>query len=141
MLEAPIVDVTSREFYGEGYDDSDKRIPDMTIIHRQLGKHLTSTYCHVATTLLQTSILSCITTQLNLWFLRIGVGCIAASVRYERDCGSILIGDSDAGWEPSTPLRVLLEVTLRYQHTTYARSVKASMAKVHAQPQTTLRTL
>lgn len=80
MLEAPIVDVTSREFYGEGYDDSDKRIPDMTIIHRQLG------------------------------------------------------------WEPSTPLRTLLEVTLRYQHTTYARAMKDSMAKVHAKPQTSVRT-
>lgn len=36
-LEAPTVDVSSKEFYGEGYDDSDKRIPDMTIINRQLG--------------------------------------------------------------------------------------------------------
>lgn len=32
------VDVTGQEFYGPGYDDSDKRIPDMTIIKRQLGK-------------------------------------------------------------------------------------------------------
>lgn len=31
------IDVTSQEFYGVGYDDSDKRIPDMTIIKRQLG--------------------------------------------------------------------------------------------------------
>jgi UDP-apiose/xylose synthase len=30
------IDVTSQEFYGVGYDDSDKRIPDMTIIKRQL---------------------------------------------------------------------------------------------------------
>ncbi|KAG5248079.1 UDP-D-APIOSE/UDP-D-XYLOSE SYNTHASE family protein [Salix suchowensis] len=36
-LEKPTVDVSSKEFYGEGYDDSDKRIPDMTIINRQLG--------------------------------------------------------------------------------------------------------
>ncbi|KAE9461344.1 hypothetical protein C3L33_06779, partial [Rhododendron williamsianum] len=36
-LEVPTVDVSSKEFYGEGYDDSDKRIPDMTIINRQLG--------------------------------------------------------------------------------------------------------
>ncbi|KAG5140642.1 hypothetical protein JHK84_034410 [Glycine max] len=36
-LEKPIIDVSSKEFYGEGYDDSDKRIPDMTIINRQLG--------------------------------------------------------------------------------------------------------
>jgi hypothetical protein len=36
-LEEPTVDVSSKEFYGEGYDDSDKRIPDMTIINRQLG--------------------------------------------------------------------------------------------------------
>ena len=33
----PTIDVSSKEFYGEGYDDSDKRIPDMTIINRQLG--------------------------------------------------------------------------------------------------------
>ncbi|KAM7522454.1 hypothetical protein LguiA_012356 [Lonicera macranthoides] len=36
-LEKPTIDVSSKEFYGEGYDDSDKRIPDMTIINRQLG--------------------------------------------------------------------------------------------------------
>lgn len=36
-LEVPTVDVTSQEFYGEGYDDSDKRIPDMTIIKKQLN--------------------------------------------------------------------------------------------------------
>ncbi|PPR80703.1 hypothetical protein GOBAR_AA40012 [Gossypium barbadense] len=36
-LESPTIDVSSKEFYGEGYDDSDKRIPDMTIINRQLG--------------------------------------------------------------------------------------------------------
>lgn len=36
-LETPTVDVSSKEFYGVGYDDSDKRIPDMTIINRQLG--------------------------------------------------------------------------------------------------------
>lgn len=36
-LEVPTVDVSSKVFYGEGYDDSDKRIPDMTIINRQLG--------------------------------------------------------------------------------------------------------
>jgi len=34
----PTIDVSSKEFYGEGYDDSDKRIPDMTIINKQLGK-------------------------------------------------------------------------------------------------------
>ncbi|RVW98952.1 UDP-D-apiose/UDP-D-xylose synthase 2 [Vitis vinifera] len=37
MTEVPTVDVSSKEFYGEGYDDSDKRIPDMTIINKQLG--------------------------------------------------------------------------------------------------------
>ncbi|MBA0858123.1 hypothetical protein Goshw_021921, partial [Gossypium schwendimanii] len=37
VLESPTVDVSSKEFYGEGYDDSDKRIPDMTIINKQLG--------------------------------------------------------------------------------------------------------
>ena len=36
-LEVPTIDVSSKEFYGEGYDDSDKRIPDMTIINTQLG--------------------------------------------------------------------------------------------------------
>ncbi|KAL6202898.1 hypothetical protein ACLB2K_026602 [Fragaria x ananassa] len=36
-LEQPTIDVSSKEFYGVGYDDSDKRIPDMTIINRQLG--------------------------------------------------------------------------------------------------------
>ncbi|CAL0333998.1 unnamed protein product [Lupinus luteus] len=35
--ETPTIDVSSKEFYGEGYDDSDKRIPDMTIINKQLG--------------------------------------------------------------------------------------------------------
>lgn len=37
-LEEPTIDVSSKEFYGEGYDDSDKRIPD--IINRQLGKNV-----------------------------------------------------------------------------------------------------
>ncbi|PKU82645.1 UDP-D-apiose/UDP-D-xylose synthase 2 [Dendrobium catenatum] len=36
-LEVPTIDISSEEFYGEGYDDSDRRIPDMTIINRQLG--------------------------------------------------------------------------------------------------------
>jgi UDP-apiose/xylose synthase len=36
--EVATVDVTSKEFYGVGYDDSDKRIPDMTIIKKQLGE-------------------------------------------------------------------------------------------------------
>lgn len=40
-IDSPTVDVTSKEFYGEGYDDSDKRIPDMTIINQQLGIALT----------------------------------------------------------------------------------------------------
>ncbi|GLJ40425.1 hypothetical protein SUGI_0832580 [Cryptomeria japonica] len=35
-LDMPTIDVSSKEFYGEGYDDSDKRIPDMTIIKQQL---------------------------------------------------------------------------------------------------------
>lgn len=39
-IVSPTVDVSSKEFYGEGYDDSDKRIPDMTIINRQLGNFL-----------------------------------------------------------------------------------------------------
>lgn len=36
-IDSPTIDVSSKEFYGEGYDDSDKRIPDMTIINKQLG--------------------------------------------------------------------------------------------------------
>jgi hypothetical protein len=32
-----MIDVSSNQFYGEGYDDSDKRIPDMSIINKQLG--------------------------------------------------------------------------------------------------------
>ncbi|KAI5388702.1 hypothetical protein KIW84_074391 [Lathyrus oleraceus] len=31
------LDVTSKDFNGRGYDDSDRRIPDMTIITKQLG--------------------------------------------------------------------------------------------------------
>jgi len=31
------VDVSAEDFYGKGYDDSDRRIPDMTIITKQLG--------------------------------------------------------------------------------------------------------
>lgn len=42
-MEVPTIDVSSKEFYGEGYDDSDKRIPDMTIINRQLGIFLSFT--------------------------------------------------------------------------------------------------
>lgn len=37
MLEQPTIDISSKDFYGVGYDDSDKRIPDMTIINKQLG--------------------------------------------------------------------------------------------------------
>lgn len=43
-IESPTIDVSSKEFYGEGYDDSDKRIPDMTIINRQLGNLLLMFY-------------------------------------------------------------------------------------------------
>lgn len=35
--------MSSQEFYGAGYDDSDKRIPDMTIINKQLGMIFFST--------------------------------------------------------------------------------------------------
>nr|AOG75413.1 UDP-apiose/UDP-xylose synthase [Netrium digitus] len=35
--ETPMLDISSQAFYGEGYDDSDRRIPDMVIIQRQLG--------------------------------------------------------------------------------------------------------
>lgn len=41
LPETPTVDVSSRDFYGVGYDDSDKRIPDMTLIHKQLGEQWT----------------------------------------------------------------------------------------------------
>ncbi len=34
---APIVSVTGREFYGEGYEDCDRRIPDCSKVHRLLG--------------------------------------------------------------------------------------------------------
>ncbi|GJY15393.1 DNA helicase [Tanacetum coccineum] len=37
-IETPTIDVSSKEFYGEGYDDSDKRIPYMTIINKQLDE-------------------------------------------------------------------------------------------------------
>lgn len=47
-LETPTVDVSSKEFYGEGYDDSDKRIPDMTIINRQLGNNSIPYLCQNA---------------------------------------------------------------------------------------------
>eukprot|EP00475_Leptophrys_vorax_P032944 TRINITY_DN51435_c0_g1_i2.p1 TRINITY_DN51435_c0_g1~~TRINITY_DN51435_c0_g1_i2.p1 ORF type:complete len:172 (+),score=30.20 TRINITY_DN51435_c0_g1_i2:107-622(+) len=67
--ENPTVDVTSGDFYGKGYDDSDRRIPDMTLIQQQLG------------------------------------------------------------WEPETSLEDLLEVTLTYQHTTYAEAIRRSMAQ------------
>ena len=166
MLEAPIVDVTSREFYGEGYDDSDKRIPDMTIIHRQLGKH--SPVNHVLTTLFQTRgnfkmpaplILSFYFYSFfsSLHLLRFvstmlgGMGQIGydsaqiCGLNYKQHGIYItILWQFDfyigVGWEPSTPLRTLLEVTLRYQHTTYARAMKDSMAKVHAKPQTSVRT-
>ncbi|KAE9585794.1 hypothetical protein Lal_00009874 [Lupinus albus] len=48
-LESPTIDVSSKEFYGEGYDDSDKRILNMNIINKQLGWNLlesTLTYQH-----------------------------------------------------------------------------------------------
>jgi hypothetical protein len=32
-----VIDVSAQQFYGEGYDDSDKRIPSMTLINKQLG--------------------------------------------------------------------------------------------------------
>ncbi|KAL2322397.1 hypothetical protein Fmac_026776 [Flemingia macrophylla] len=40
LPETPTIDVSSKEFYGEGYDDNDQRIPDMTIINKQLGWNL-----------------------------------------------------------------------------------------------------
>ncbi|ESQ53917.1 hypothetical protein EUTSA_v10025153mg [Eutrema salsugineum] len=36
-IENPTVDVSSKEIYGKGYEDSHKGIPDTTIINRQLG--------------------------------------------------------------------------------------------------------
>ncbi|OIW09036.1 hypothetical protein TanjilG_16263 [Lupinus angustifolius] len=38
-LESPTIDISSKQFYGEGYDDSDKRIPDMNIINKHLGSN------------------------------------------------------------------------------------------------------
>nr|AOG75410.1 UDP-apiose/UDP-xylose synthase [Mougeotia sp. MougUAS] len=66
-LPQPTVEVSSLEFYGVGYDDSDRRIPDMNLIQKQLG------------------------------------------------------------WNPETSLNDLLEVTLDYQHKTYADSIAQSM--------------
>lgn len=36
-LPQPTLEVSSLDFYGVGYDDSDRRIPDMTLIQTQLG--------------------------------------------------------------------------------------------------------
>lgn len=47
-LETPTIDISSEEFYGVGYDDSDKRIPDMTIINRQLGMMLCLISFHIS---------------------------------------------------------------------------------------------
>jgi UDP-apiose/xylose synthase len=33
----PIKEVSSREFYGEGYEDCDRRVPDITKAKRLLG--------------------------------------------------------------------------------------------------------
>lgn len=46
-LQTPTIDISSEEFYGVGYDDSDKRIPDMTIINRQLGTMLCLISFHI----------------------------------------------------------------------------------------------
>lgn len=37
-LPKPYEEVSSLEFYGVGYDDSDRRIPDMALIQKQLGE-------------------------------------------------------------------------------------------------------
>lgn len=37
ILEIPLVDVSSREFYGEGYDDSDRRMPGIAKARSILG--------------------------------------------------------------------------------------------------------
>jgi UDP-apiose/xylose synthase len=34
---SPIISVTGQEFYGEGYEDCDRRIPDCTKVHKLLG--------------------------------------------------------------------------------------------------------
>lgn len=36
-IKTPTIDVSSKEFYGEGYDNSEKRILDMAVINKQLG--------------------------------------------------------------------------------------------------------
>ena len=56
MIEVPTIDVSSKEFYGEGYDDSDKRIPDMTIIKEQLGQWM-SEYFRVSIFVFDSSVL------------------------------------------------------------------------------------
>ncbi|KAG8386185.1 hypothetical protein BUALT_Bualt03G0122700 [Buddleja alternifolia] len=35
-VDTPTIDISSKEFYGEGYDDNDERISNMTMINRQL---------------------------------------------------------------------------------------------------------
>jgi hypothetical protein len=42
-----MIDMSSSHFYGEGYDDSDKRIPDMTVINKQLGITVVNMMCMV----------------------------------------------------------------------------------------------
>lgn len=39
FLDHPIVDVSSEEFYGEGYEDCDRRMPDLTKAETLLGWH------------------------------------------------------------------------------------------------------
>ncbi|KAF6982050.1 hypothetical protein CFC21_000488 [Triticum aestivum] len=37
LLEDPLIEASTEQSLGEGYDDSDKRIPDVTLINKQLG--------------------------------------------------------------------------------------------------------
>ena len=99
--ETPTIDVSSKEFYGEGYDDSDKRIPDMTIINRQLGRFPHS-FIHSSYL-----IFKFVSFKLIVLLL---LACLS-------------------GWNPKASLWDLLESTLTYQHRTYAEAIKKVIAK------------
>lgn len=100
-LEVPTIDVSSKEFYGVGYDDSDKRIPDMTIINKQLGI---------------TSFLSILLSSLLV--------LIVEQMKWQKANGTYI-----TGWNPKTSLWDLLESTLTYQHRTYSEAVKKATSK------------
>ena len=52
--------------------------------------------------------------------------CAISSIRLFQMLIMVALG---AGWEPETSLEDLLDVTLTYQHQTYAEAVKRAMAE------------